>query len=197
MVKTQPTGVMKLILHNKTTISCHAEGNPVPKYQWIKRLSNNRETIKSYTSQLVIEDVGYVDQGEYRCVAVNRIGGKRREAKSDAVRIEVVGSPISVKDAGEVVGTHGSDVTLDVEFCSDPVPSESAWEWGEIVLPLGSEIGDRFKAELVSHPHMEDCYISRLTVKEVTIDDGTEYRLILGNIHGNDVMPVTLRIKGT
>ena len=44
---------------------------------------------------------------------------------------------------------------------------------------------------------MEDCYISRLTVKRVTTDDGKEYRLRLGNIHGNDVMPVTLRIKGT
>jgi len=195
MVKTNPKGAVEVTVHNSTLLKCHAEGNPPPKYQWIQSLAMNRESIRSYTAEMVIENAVYGDQGDYKCVAINRIGGERRELESDFVRVEVIGSPVSVKGVGEVVGIHGTDVRLDAEFCSDPIPSESSWEWGDVTLPTGSELKGRFKAELESHPHMEDCYISRLTVSRATMEDSMEYRLKLGNKHGQDILPVTLRIR--
>ena len=197
MVVTQPKDKVEVMAHNRTVLTCQAEGNPAPKYQWIQTLSASTERTRSYTANLVVEDVGYGDQGEYRCVAINRIGGERREVESEPVKIEVTGAPQVVKQVGEVVGIHGSDVRLEAEFCSDPVPSESTWEWGGVVLPTGSEVDGRYKAELVTHPHMEDCYISRLTVRRVGQEDSKEYRLNVENKHGNDMVPVILKIIGT
>ena len=64
------------------------------------------------------------------------------------------------------------------------------------MLPTGSEVDGQYKAELVPHPHMEDCYISRLTVRRVGLEDSKEYRLNVENMHGNDMVPVVLNIKG-
>ena len=154
------------------------------------------ESGKTTTTPTNIEDVGYEDQGEYRCVASNVIGGARREVQSEAVKIEVTGVPQVVKQVGEVVGIHGSDVRLEAEFCSDPVPVENTWEWGGVVLPAGSEVDGRYKAELVSHPHMEDCYISRLTVRRVGQEDSMRYMVSVENEHGKDTVPLLLNIKG-
>ena len=196
IARTQPADTASAQVHNRTVLTCTAEGNPSPKYQWIQTLSSSTVLVRSYTAQLVIEDVGYEDQGEYRCVAINVIGGARREVQSEAVKIEVTGVPQVVKQVGEVVGIHGSDVRLEAEFCSDPVPVENTWEWGGVVLPAGSEVDGRYKAELVSHPHMEDCYISRLTVRNVGQEDSRRYTLNIENKHGRDMVPVLLSIKG-
>ena len=184
------------MVHNQTVLRCRAEGNPAPAYQWIQVLSPSLERKRSYTAELVLEDVSYEDQGDYRCVAVSRIGGERREVRGEDVRVEVTGAPQVVKQVGEVVGIHGSDVRLEAEFCSDPVPVESAWKWGEVVLSTGSEVDGRYKAEMVPHPHMEDCYISRLTVRNVGQEDSRRYTLNIENKHGRDMVPVLLRIKG-
>jgi hypothetical protein len=189
-VSTDPAGVVEVMVHNHTVLTCHAEANPAPKYQWVQVLS------RSYTPRLVLEDVSYSDQGEYMCVATNRIGGQRREGRSEKVRVEVVMSPPQVvKQVGEVVGIHGTDVRIEAEFCSDPVPLHTAWKWGDTVLPTGSEVGGRYQADMVPHPHMEDCYISRLTLTRVGQQDNKEYTLTVENQHGKDMVPVLLKIK--
>jgi len=195
ITSTQPLDKVSVMVHNRTVLTCTAEGNPAPKYQWIQTLSSTAERKRSYTAELVIEDVGYEDQGEYKCVAINVIGGERREEKSEAVKVEVTGVPQVVKQVGEVVGIHGSDVRLEAEFCSDPMPIENTWEWGGVVLPSGSEVDGRYKAELLSHPHMEDCYISRLTVRRAGKEDSMRYIVRVENEHGQDTVPVLLNVK--
>ena len=101
-----------------------------------------------------------------------------------------------VKEGGQVTGVTGRDVRLEGQFCSDPMPLRNTWEWDGVVLPAGSEIDGRYKAELVAHPDMEDCYISRLLVRGVTMGDGRTYTLSVENIHGRDSVPVLLQTKG-
>ena len=48
----------------------------------------------------------------------------------------------------------------------------------------------------ISLLHKEDCYISRLTVRRVGLEDSKEYILNVENKHGNDMVPVILKIKG-
>ena len=87
-------------------------------------------------------------------------------------------------------------MSLEGEFCSDPMPVSSTWEWEGVVLPAGSEVDGRYKAEMVTHPDMEDCYISRLTVRRVGLEDGRKYLLNVENKHGSDKVHVLLNIEG-
>ena len=196
ILSTDPVSEKSVMVHNKTVLTCKAEGNPEVSYEWLQQLSSGQVRKRSHTADLVIEDVGYEDQGEYICMATNSIGGEKREVQSDVVRLEVAGEPQVVKEVGEVMGIHGRDVRLEGEFCSDPVPVKNTWEWGGVVLPAGSEVDGRYKAELVPHPHMEDCYISRLTVRRVGLEDSRSYTLNVENKHGRDMVPVLLTIKG-
>ena len=43
---------------------------------------------------------------------------------------------------------------------------------------------------------MQNCYISRLTVRGVGLRDSRSYTLMVENKHGRDTVPVFLNIKG-
>ena len=193
IVTTDPSDVVTVMVHNQTILTCNAEGNPVVSYTWLHQLPGGQVRKRSRIPDLVIEDVGYHDQGEYTCMATNSIG---ESVQSKPVRLEVEGKPEVVKEVGEVLGIHGRDVSLEGEFCSDPMPVSSTWEWEGVVLPAGSEVDGRYKAEMVTHPDMEDCYISRLTVRRVGLEDGRKYLLNVENKHGSDKVHVLLNIQG-
>jgi len=195
IISTEPRVARSVMVHNKTVLNCRAEGNPPPKYQWLQKLPQDQVLKRGYEADLIIEDAGYSDQGEYTCRAVNMVGGEKREASSDVVTIEVSGVPQVVKQVGDVVGVNGHDVRLEAEFCSDPLPLKNTWEWGGTVLPAGSELDSKYKAELEEHPHRDKCYISRLTVRGVGQGDSRSYTLIVENKHGKDTVPVLLNIK--
>ena len=52
------------------------------------------------------------------------------------------------------------------------------------------------RAELVSHPHLEHCYISILTMKGVGHSDSRSYLVSVTNMHGTDSAPVHLTVRG-
>jgi len=195
ILSTDPAIEKSVVVHNKTVLSCKAEGNPEPVYEWLQQLHNGQVRKRSYTSDLAIEDVGYEDQGEYSCMASNSIGGERRQVQSEVVRLEVAGVPQVVKSVREVDGITGRDVRIEGHFCSDPMPVLNTWQWDGVVLPAGSEIDGRYKAELEPHPHMADCYISRLIVRRLEMRDGRTYTLNVENKHGRDTVPMMLNIQ--
>jgi len=195
ILATEPRVERSVMVHNRTVLTCRAEGNPPPKYQWLQRLPQDQVLKRGYEADLVIGDAGYSDQGEYTCRAINMVGGERRETSSDVIRIQVSGVPQVVKQVGDVVGVNGHDVRLEAEFCSDPLPLTNTWQWGGTVLPAGSELDSKYKAELLTHPHMENCYISRLTVRGVGLRDSRPYTLLVENKHGRDTVPVLLNIR--
>ena len=196
-VNTEPIDKMSVNVNSKTILNCSSEANPKPDYQWLQKLSSGQVRRRGSEASLVIGDTGYADQGEYTCVASNTIGGKQKKVQSEVVTVQVKGVPQVKVEDGDVVGITGSEVTLEKEFCSDPVPLRNTWEWDGVVLPSGSEIEGRYRAELMSHPEKEDCYISRLVVRGVKMGDGRTYILNVENKHGRDTARVELKTEGT
>ena len=64
------------------------------------------------------------------------------------------------------------------------------------MLPVGSQLYRKYKAELVEHPHKASCYISSLTVSGVRLRDGRSYTMMVENKHGRDTVHVLLSVKG-
>ena len=66
------------------------------------------------------------------CEAVNSIGGQKKIVQSDPVHIEVRGAPqvLRYSVAREVEAVSGRDVRLEMEVCSDPAPTMTAWDLG-------------------------------------------------------------------
>ena len=48
----------------------------------------------------------------------------------------------------------------------------------------------------MSHPRLENCYISRLTVRGVGEGDVGRYLVSVTNIHGTDTAPLHLTVRG-
>lgn len=99
--------------------------------------------------------------------------------------------------AKEVTAISGRDVRLEMEVCSDPVPSRTTWDMGTLRVEAGEDARGRFLAEqMVEHPEREDCYIARLLVRKVGPEDSRRYFLDVENAHGTDRYAVALTVKG-
>jgi len=70
------------------TLSCNADGIPIPTISWtrdgspIETSNNSRISILSDNKDLEITNVRRTDSGEYRCVASNIIGNATSNAAS-------------------------------------------------------------------------------------------------------------------
>jgi hypothetical protein len=89
------------------------------------------------------------------------------------VRLEVAGAPLVSRSVQEVVAVSGRDVSLEAEFCSDPVPLRNTWQWGSVVLPAGSDLGGKYRAEMVEHPQVP--FHSACTVKKICPENSEQY----------------------
>ena len=96
-MRVTPTGGATVGVHNRTTLTCSAEGNPLPKYQWLQKLPTQQVLKRGYEDRLVIDDTTYDHQGEYVCEAINMIGGQKKIVQSEEVHIEVRGKEKYVK----------------------------------------------------------------------------------------------------
>ena len=98
----------------------------------------------------------------------------------------------------QVDAISGRDVRLEMEVCSDPQPSRTVWQYGDLTITPGQgDMEGRYLAEqLVKHPEREDCYTARLVVKSVSPQDSDEYKLVVENLHGSDRFAIRLNVKG-
>ena len=127
------------MLHNTTSLYCSAEAVPPPSYQWLQEVPGTGEVRRrANTPTLQIMDVWYADQGTYRCVATNTIGGQTREIQSDLIRLDVTGPPQISSQVSKAEGILGDQAQLQVEFCSDPGPIRNTWQWDQVILPSGN-----------------------------------------------------------
>ena len=182
-------------------MTCNAEGNPPPKYQWLQKLQTHDVQIRGYTQQLFIENVTYEHQGEYVCKAINEINGETRSVQSDPITLEVTGAPLVMRYGvqTEIIIEDGQDARLESRFCANPLP-EQLWHLGasgdDIILAAGTTHG-RFIAEIVRKiPYKKDCYVSTLTINEATPGDSFPYELRLNNAHGTDSYKIDLKVRG-
>ena len=79
-------------------------------------------------------------------------------ARSAVVHLEVTGAPLVSRSVQEVVAVSGRDVSLEAEFCSDPFPLRNTWQWDNVVLPTGSNLSNKYRAESVANPKVHSCY---------------------------------------
>ena len=89
-ITTHPLSEMKEEGQN-ATLSCNADGNPVPAISWIRNgfpidtAGNSGISFSEDKQQLTITNVSRTDSGEYRCVANNSIGN----ATSDVANLDI------------------------------------------------------------------------------------------------------------
>ena len=195
---TSPSSGATVTVHNKTILKCSAEAVPEPSYTWLQEIPGTGEVRKrSYSSELVIDDVWYADQGQYRCVASNNIGNMVREQQSEPISIDVTGAPQITSEVSQVTGTMSQQVEIVAEFCSDPGPIRNTWNWDNIVLPSGNSYGEsKYQAEMKTLADRPDCYQSTLVISNLASDDMRNYQLNVENIHGTDTMDIKLIIQG-
>ena len=180
-------------------LTCNAEGNPPPRFQWLQKLPSHEVLVRGHTQQLYIENVTYEDQGEFVCKALNEINGETRAIQSDPIIVEVSGTPQVMRFGvpTDVIVEDGQNAILEARFCADPLP-EQLWHLGHagnnIILAAGTTHG-RFDAKTVRRIK-EDCYISTLTVSAAQPSDTSEYELRLTNAHGSDSYRVRLIVRG-
>ncbi len=74
-------------------LTCEAEGNPAPRYQWLQRTESHQVLVRGYERDLVISDADYDHQGEFVCKAIAEIAGEERSVQSEAIRVDVEGEP--------------------------------------------------------------------------------------------------------
>ena len=128
-------------MKNKTVLTCEAEGNPPPRYQWLQKLRTQELLIRGYEKRLVIPNVTYDHQGEFVCKAINSIRGEDRSVQSEPILVEVSGAPQVMKYTAqhEVRVQNGEDARLEVLFCADPEPKQ-AWHLGDRGSGSGNNI---------------------------------------------------------
>ena len=131
------------------------DANPPAQYRWVHQRGGNTDTINNRNGEngpdggrrLRLENVGWADEGEYRCVAYNVINGVRREMRSDMrFVLHVIGPPeIQARPSAETedgmyesIGWTGEAVhRLKSRFCSRPPPRIVAWQWGSSHIRAG------------------------------------------------------------
>ena len=89
-ITVQPQSLEKTEGDN-VTLSCKADGNPIPTISWTINGSltaikgNPRISFTKNKQQLTISNVERTDSGTYRCVASNKFGN----ASSDAALLDI------------------------------------------------------------------------------------------------------------
>ena len=131
------------------------DANPPAQYRWLHYRGGIADTIDNRNNEgstdggrrLRLENVGWADEGDYRCVAYNVINGVRREMPSDMrFVLHVIGPPeIQARPSTETedgmyesIGWSGEAVhRLKTKFCSRPPPRIVAWQWGSSHIRAG------------------------------------------------------------
>ncbi len=203
------------MMNDRAVLTCEAEGNPAPKYQWLQKTPTQQVQKRGFDKTLVIPSVSYDDQGEFVCEAVNSIGGELRPVQSESIRVRVSGAPqvMRLRAEREVQVAVGQKARLGVTFCADPPPKQ-AWHLRggggaaggagggansgqhSVILAAGTS-HSRFTAEQAerSPDGRDNCYESVLTIDGAHPQDARDYLLELTNRHGTDRHVVRLVVR--
>ncbi|XP_039307870.1 hemicentin-1 isoform X7 [Solenopsis invicta] len=194
-----PDRLTTALLYSGASFECHADAMPPAEYRWAQVFTDGRMPLECGTGQrLILTNVTYEQQGQYICLASNKINGNVREVKSDPVSLQVVGAPRVVKPAITekfvVVTTEGNPARLEIRLCSDPKPRLVAWEWGSTRLHAGEVLEPRYRALDLEPLASEDCYIAILELTSTVKEDQRLYHVIVENDRGSDRRALMLKV---
>ena len=195
IVSLEPSGKISSQIGNRVSLSCLADANPQPHYQWVQRL-NDQVIIRGNARVLSLENIIFEDDGEYICYANNLIRGEEKITHSAPVHLTVTGPPqLYLDPKTRFESSAGSDTNMEVKVCGEPKP-EVQWKVEQLVLTAGTGHG-RFKAHnLYSLTSHHNCYISRLTVTEVSAEDNRVFQVQVENALGSETHSLELRVHG-
>ncbi|KOX74231.1 Kin of IRRE-like protein 3 [Melipona quadrifasciata] len=194
-----PDRLTTALLFSGASFECNADAMPPAEYRWAQIFTDGRMSLECGTGQrLILTNVTYEQQGQYICLASNKINGNVREVRSDPVSLQVVGAPRVVKPAITekfvVATTEGSPAKLEIRLCSDPKPRLVAWEWGSTRLHAGEVLESRYRALDLEPLAVEDCYIAVLELTSTVKEDQRLYHVIVENDRGSDRRALMLRV---
>ncbi|XP_071862297.1 kin of IRRE-like protein 3 [Bombus fervidus] len=194
-----PDRLTTALLFSGASFECNADAMPPAEYRWAQIFTDGRMPLECGTGQrLILTNVTYEQQGQYICLASNKINGNVREVKSDPVSLQVVGAPRVVKPAITekfvVATTEGSPAKLEIRLCSDPKPRLVAWEWGSTRLHAGEVLESRYRALDLEPLAVEDCYIAVLELTSTVKEDQRLYHVIVENDRGSDRRSLMLKV---
>lgn len=108
--------------------------------RWAQVFTDGRMPLECGTGQrLILTNVTYEQQGQYICIASNKINGNVREVKSDPVSLQVVGAP-RVRRALQ-------PRTLKKFRCKSELRRHGARPWGENGATLTNSVFRRIAAK--------------------------------------------------
>ncbi|XP_043281902.1 kin of IRRE-like protein 2 isoform X3 [Venturia canescens] len=199
IISVGPERLSTALLYSGASFECHADAMPSAEYRWAQIFSDGRAPAECGVGQrLILSNVTYAQQGQYICLASNKINGNLREVKSNPVSLQVVGAPRVVKPTSNekfvVSTTEGSPARLEIKLCSDPKPRLVAWEWGDTRLHAGEVLESRYRALDLEPLASEDCYIAILEFIHTVKEDQRLYYVIVENDHGSDRRALMLRV---
>ncbi|XP_043488099.1 hemicentin-1 isoform X1 [Polistes fuscatus] len=187
------------LLYSGASFECQADAMPPAEYRWAQIFPDNRMPVECGTGhRLILTNVTYEQQGQYICLASNKINGHVREVKSDPVFLQVVGAPRVVKPTMTeklvVAATEGSSARLEIRLCSNPKPRLVVWEWGSIRLYAGDILESRYRALDLEPLASADCYVAILELTSTIKEDQRLYTVIVENDRGSDRRTLMLRV---
>ncbi|XP_012277027.1 hemicentin-2 [Orussus abietinus] len=200
IIAVGPDRLTTALLYSGTSFECHADAMPPAEYRWARIFLDGRPPVECGSGhRLILTNVTYEQQGQYICLASNKINGNIREVKSDSVSLQVVGAPRVVKPASTerfvVSTTEGSPARLEIRLCSDPKPHLVAWEWGTTRLHAGEVLESRYRALDLEPLDSEDCYVAILELTTTVKEDQRLYNVIVENDRGSDRRALMLRVN--
>ncbi|XP_039526700.1 neural cell adhesion molecule 1b isoform X10 [Pimephales promelas] len=170
-----------------TLLACDADGFPEPMVTWVRNNipleSGDKYNFNEDGSEMTIQDVTKLDEGDYTCIASNKAGKSEQE-----LSLKVFVQPKITYLESQTTTEMDERVTLTCEATGDPTPTIT-WSFGTKVFTEGEQSPD---GEVLVR---SDARVSSLTLKYAQYTDAGEYLCTARNAIGETSQPVYLEVR--
>ncbi|KAK7171670.1 hypothetical protein R3I93_004084 [Phoxinus phoxinus] len=180
-----------------TLLACDADGFPEPMVTWVRNNipleSGDKYNFNEDGSEMTIQDVAKLDEGDYTCIALNKAGKSEQE-----LSLKVFVQPKITFLESQSTTEMDERVTLTCEATGDPTPTIT-WSFGTKVFTEGEQ-ASWTRPEQHKGPDGEvlvrsDARVSSLTLKYAQYTDAGEYLCTARNAIGETSQPVYLEVR--
>ncbi|XP_039526702.1 neural cell adhesion molecule 1b isoform X12 [Pimephales promelas] len=180
-----------------TLLACDADGFPEPMVTWVRNNipleSGDKYNFNEDGSEMTIQDVTKLDEGDYTCIASNKAGKSEQE-----LSLKVFVQPKITYLESQTTTEMDERVTLTCEATGDPTPTIT-WSFGTKVFTEGEQ-ASWTRPEQHKSPDGEvlvrsDARVSSLTLKYAQYTDAGEYLCTARNAIGETSQPVYLEVR--